>query len=83
VGTLDLILTIVDQGCTKIAVFIPCTKEIDAEGVAMLYAEKVFPHYGAPERIISDRDPRFTAKFAEAVCKTLKITHNISTAYHP
>jgi hypothetical protein len=54
VGTLDSILTIIDQGCTKMAIFIPCTKEIDAEGVVALYAEKVFPHYGIPGRIISD-----------------------------
>jgi Integrase zinc binding domain len=48
-GVLDSILTIVDQGCTKMAIFIPCTKEIDAEGVATLYAERVFPHYSIPE----------------------------------
>jgi Integrase zinc binding domain len=82
-GTLDSILTIVDQGCTKMAIFIPCMKEIDAEGVATLYAEKVFPHYRIPGRIISDRDPHFTAKFAEAVCKMLGIMQNISMAYHP
>jgi Integrase zinc binding domain len=83
VGTLDSILTIVDQGYTKTAIFIPCTKEIDTEGVATLYAEKVFPHYGVLERIISDWDPHFMAKFAKVVCKTLKITQNISMAYHP
>jgi RNase H-like domain found in reverse transcriptase/Integrase zinc binding domain len=48
-GELDSVLTIVDQGCTKVAIFVPCTKDIDAEGVAVLYAERVFPHYGIPE----------------------------------
>jgi hypothetical protein len=76
------ILTIVDQGCTKVVIFIPCTKEIDVEGVAKLYAQKVFPHYRIPQKIISDCNPRFTAKFAQAVCSKLNIAQNISTAYH-
>ena len=79
----DSVLTIVDQGCTKAAIFLPCTKEIDAEGVAELYAQKVFPHYGVPQKIISDRNPQFMAKFMQAVCDKLSITQNISTAYHP
>jgi hypothetical protein len=33
----DSILTITDQGCTEMAIFIPCLKAIDAEGVAKLY----------------------------------------------
>jgi RNase H-like domain found in reverse transcriptase/Integrase zinc binding domain/Chromo (CHRromatin Organisation MOdifier) domain len=79
----DTVLTIADQGCTKAVIFIPCSKEIDAEGVATLYAQKVFPHYGVPQKIISNCDPCFTAKFAWAICTWLNITQNISTAYHP
>ena len=30
----DMILTIVDQGCSKAAKFIPCHKSIDGQGVA-------------------------------------------------
>src|SRR6266576_4850927 len=59
----DTILTITDQACSKATFFIPCKETIDAEGVASLYAQKVFPHYGVPKRVISDRDTRFTAKF--------------------
>jgi hypothetical protein len=33
--------------------------------------------------VISDRDPRFTAKFTSELCKALKIHQNLSTAYHP
>jgi Chromo (CHRromatin Organisation MOdifier) domain len=79
----DAVLTITDHSCSKAALFFPCTKKIDAEGVATLYAEKVFPHYGVPRKIISDRDLRFTADFAKAVCGQLKIHQNISTVYHP
>jgi transposase InsO family protein len=43
----------------------------------------VFPYFGIPRRIISDRDPRFTAKFIAELCAILKIDQNLSTAYHP
>jgi hypothetical protein len=82
-GEYDSVLTITDHGCSKAALFFPCTKKIDAEGVATLYATRVFPHYGVPRKIISDRDPRFTVDFARAVCAQLNICQNISTAYHP
>jgi Integrase core domain len=77
------ILTIVDHDCSKAALFFPCSKEIDATGVAAIYAQQVFPHYGVPQKIILDRDSHFTATFAQAVCSQLNIKQNISTAYHP
>jgi Chromo (CHRromatin Organisation MOdifier) domain len=67
----------------KAALFFPCNKSVDAIGVAAIYAQQVFPHYGIPRKIISDRDPRFTAGFTRAVCAQLNIKQNISTAYHP
>jgi hypothetical protein len=79
----DSILTIVDHDCSKAALFFPCSKEIDAIGVATIYAQQVFPHYGVPQKIISDRDPHFTTTFARAVCAQLNIKQNISMAYHP
>jgi hypothetical protein len=79
----DAILTIVDQGCSKAAKFLPCNKTIDGQGVAQLYFEHLFPWFGIPKRIISDRDPRFTSHFAKAVCKATGIQQNISTAFHP
>jgi hypothetical protein len=79
----DAILTIVDQGCSKAAKFLPCNKTIDGKGVAQLYFENLFPWFGIPKRIISDRDPRFTSHFTKAVCKATGIQQNISIAYHP
>jgi Integrase zinc binding domain len=77
------ILTIMDHDCTKAAIFLPCKKDIDSEGIATLYATHVFPHFGIPQRIISDWDPRFTSKFSKELCAQLQINQNISTAYHP
>jgi hypothetical protein len=50
----DSILTIVDQGCSKAAKFLPCNKTIDGKGVAQLYFEHLFPWFGIPKQIISD-----------------------------
>jgi hypothetical protein len=33
----DAVLTIVDHDCLRAAIFLPCQKTIDAEGVAQLY----------------------------------------------
>jgi hypothetical protein len=43
----------------------------------------IFPHYGIPLQIISDRDPCFDSKFTTELCRLLGIRQNISTTYHP
>jgi hypothetical protein len=82
-GKYDTLLTVTDHDCSKAAIFIPCQETITAEGVAALYMCYVFPRFGVPKKIISDRDTRLTSKFARALCKALQIHQNISTAYHP
>jgi transposase InsO family protein len=79
----DTILTITDHDCTKAAIFIPCHETITAEGVATLYLQHVYPRFGVPKKIISDRDTRFTSKFAKGLNEALGIRSNMSTAYHP
>jgi Integrase zinc binding domain len=53
-GNFDSVLTIVDHDCLKAALFFPCSKDVDATGVAAIYARQVFPHYSVPQKIISD-----------------------------
>jgi Integrase zinc binding domain len=79
----DAIFTITDHDATKATVFIPCNKTINALIAAQLYTRHIFPYYGAPKKIISDRDPRFTAQLAKELCRLLDVRQNISTAYHP
>ena len=79
----DSILTITDHDCTKMLIAIPCRETINAEGVAELFLRQIFPRFGLPSKIISDRDPRFISKFMKELCRLLGITQNISTAYHP
>jgi len=82
-GGYDTILTIMDTDCSKASIFIPCHKAIDSEGVTLLYVNHIIPHYGIPQKIISDQDVRFISKFSSELCHLLSIKQNISMAYHP
>ena len=79
----DSILRITDQGCSKAVIMIPCHKATDAEGMAQLYGQNVFPHYRIPRSVISDRDTCFASTFTKELCRCIGIRQNISTAYHP
>jgi hypothetical protein len=79
----DSILTVTDQGCTKVAIFIPCNEDITAEETAALYVKHIFTHFSLPTKVISDRDPRFMSKFIQEACKVTGVKHSPSTAYHP
>jgi hypothetical protein len=79
----DAILTIVDHGCTRAAVFLPCKTTITGQEVAKLYYDNVYRWFGLPNKIISDRDPRFTSFFARALAQQLGIKQNVSSAFHP
>ena len=79
----DSILTITDQGCTKMTHFVPCNETITAEETARVFLEVIVRRYGLPNKIISDQDPRFSSKFVQELCRTLGIQQNTSSAYHP
>ena len=79
----DAILTIVDQGCSRAAIFLPCSTTITGPGIAQLYLDHVYRWFGLPDKIISDRDPRFTSHFGTALAKKLGIEQNLSSAFHP
>jgi hypothetical protein len=49
----DAILTIVDQGCSRAAIFLPCHTTITGEEIAQLYAENVYQWFGLPTKVIS------------------------------
>jgi hypothetical protein len=53
----DTILTITDHDYLKAALFFACKEMITAEELAKLYTKQVFPHYGIPQKVISNQDP--------------------------
>ena len=79
----NAILTIIDQGCSRAAVFLPCNTSITGAGIAQLYFDNVVQWFGIPKRIISNRDPRFTLHFGRALATKLGIYQYLSTAFNP
>ena len=79
----DSILTIMDQGCTKAVILVPCREDMGAEAIAELFKERIFPYTGIPTRLILDRDTRFMSSWFKELCRALGINQNMSTAYHP
>uniref|UniRef100_A0A0W0FSP0 Reverse transcriptase-rnase h-integrase n=1 Tax=Moniliophthora roreri TaxID=221103 RepID=A0A0W0FSP0_MONRR len=80
---MDSILVMVDHSSTKGVIFTPCTKTTDATKVAEIPIQHLYKRFGLPDRIISDRDPRFAAEVFQEMGKQLSIKHSMSTAFHP
>ncbi|KAE9296863.1 hypothetical protein PR003_g23651 [Phytophthora rubi] len=57
--------------------------EVTAKQTARLFVDMVFRHHGMPINIVSDRDPRFTARFWQEVFELLGTQLSMSTADHP
>ena len=57
--------------------------EISAEATAKLFFDGIVRHYGRPDEVLHDRDPRFTANFWTALGKALGSKAVFSSAYHP
>ncbi len=79
----DAILTIVNHGCSRAAIFLPCSITITGPGIAALYLKHVYPWFGLPKKVITDQDPRFTSHFGRALSNQIGAQQNISTAFHP
>ncbi|KAG4040404.1 hypothetical protein PC123_g24058 [Phytophthora cactorum] len=57
--------------------------EVTAVLTARRFVDMVFKHHGMPLDIVSDRDPRFTARFWQEVFTLLGTQLSMSTADHP
>jgi hypothetical protein len=79
----NVILIIVDHRCSRVAIFLPYNTTITGLGIAQLYYKHIYPWFGLPTRVISDRDPPFTSHFGKALAKELGIEWNLTMAYHP
>ena len=79
----DSILTIVDQGLTKAAFFLPTNKTASSAEIANLYHNAVYPNYGIPDTVISDRGPQFVSSFTRDLYSKSGIELKATTAYRP
>ena len=78
----DAIVVFVDK-LTKWATYVPTTTNVDAPSLATLFFQNVIRLRGVPSAIISDRDPRFTSVFWNALWQQLGTKLQMSTAFHP
>ena len=77
------ILTIIDQGLTKAAFFLPMNKTASSAEIAKLYHDAVYPNYGIPDAVISDRGPQFVSSFTHDLYHKCRIEMKATTAYRP
>ncbi|MCO5595405.1 hypothetical protein L7F22_049447 [Adiantum nelumboides] len=78
----DAISTIIDR-FSKQAHFLPVKKTIKADHMAKIFLAQIFKHHGMPKSIVSDRDPRMTSLFWQALFENLGTKLDFSSAYHP
>ncbi|OWZ02257.1 Retroelement [Phytophthora megakarya] len=57
--------------------------DVTSVQTARLFVDMVFKHHGMPNDYVSDRDPRFTARFWQEVFTLLGTQFSMSTADHP
>ena len=76
------ILVIVDM-LTKGVTIAPIKMTDSAKEIAWVFYLKIITHFGCPQKIISDRDPRFTGKFWQELFHLIGTKLSFSTAYHP
>jgi hypothetical protein len=77
----DAILVVVDL-YTKYALYLTCTKDIDAQELAQLWFTKVLPLIGMPKNLVSDRGSLFTSEFWSSFYALLRTNRRLSTAFH-
>ena len=78
----DAIWVVVDR-LTKSSHFLPIRVNYPLDKLGKIYIQEVVRLHGAPLSIISDRDPRFTSRFWEALQRAFGTRLKISTAHHP
>ncbi|KAG3157649.1 hypothetical protein PI126_g8210 [Phytophthora idaei] len=76
------IVVFVDR-LSKMAHLAAVPDTIDGEGTASLFLDRVFRQHGLPKQIVSDRDPRFTAKFWKSLFQVLGTRLGMSIADRP
>ncbi|MBW0563626.1 hypothetical protein O181_103341 [Austropuccinia psidii MF-1] len=78
----DHILVVVDV-FSKMAIFIPTYGSITALDLAQIFISNVFSKHGLPVSVVIDRGSLFVSSFWTQLCQQLKISRDLSAAFHP
>ncbi|MBW0532925.1 hypothetical protein O181_072640, partial [Austropuccinia psidii MF-1] len=81
-NSFDSILVILDR-LSKMKVSIPTMYSITSLYLAHLFIKNIFSKHGLPPTIVSNRGALFVSSFWMNLCQKLKISRDMSTAYHP
>ena len=54
-----------------------------ASELARCFVKEVWKLHGLPDSIVSDRGSLFISEFWKAVCHRIRVSVDLSTAYHP
>ncbi|OWZ15834.1 reverse transcriptase [Phytophthora megakarya] len=68
---------------SKMVLLVAVAAEVTSVQTARLFVDTVSKHHGMPSDIVSDRDPRFTARFWQEVFTLRGPQFPMSTADHP
>jgi len=78
----DAILIVIDR-LTKMAHFLPCTKEMNARQFWEHFMWEIFLLHGLPKDIITDRGSIFTSDLCNETTKQPGTERRLSTAFQP
>jgi hypothetical protein len=81
-GTKNIIMVVVDR-LTKYAHFIALSHPFTAQSVAQVFIDNIFKLHGPPAAIVTDRDKIFSSKLWQDIFKSMKVSLDFSTTYHP
>ena len=68
---------------TGYIIMIPVTDTANANHLAKVFVENIYPTTGIPESVLSDHDTRCTSLFWSAVLRALLMEGLMTTAFHP
>lgn len=75
-------LMVVTDRLSKDAIFIPLP-DLTVDTVVQAFISRVVAYHWLPDAIVSDRGSQFLSTFWSVMCKALRITRRLSTAFHP
>jgi len=78
----DHVWVIVDR-FSKYTIILPLPLNYTAEHLINVYNNSVYPFFGLPQDIVTDRDVLFTSLAWKRFCTVNSISQSMSSAYHP
>ena len=68
---------------SKMVRLVPTDTSLDAIAFAKMFFREIFPHYGMPQKIVSDRGSQWNSTFFQEICRLAGVQLSLSTSHHP